>query len=174
MALRARKEMDPEYQWRLTDIYPTTEAWEQAFRKAGKDVEALSELPGTLTASREALKEGLDRVYETIRPVELLYLYANLLKSGDNGDPEAQRLEGRAMQLYVSLSAAISFLNPEILTIPREILAEWIEDPMLSGYRHILEDLDLCFRRRRRCFCRYWETPPEPRTTCSPCWRAWT
>ena len=142
MALRARKEMDPEYQWRLTDIYPTTEAWEQAFRKAGKDVEALSELPGTLTASREALKEGLDRVYETIRPVELLYLYANLLKSGDNGDPEAQRLEGRAMQLYVSLSAAISFLNPEILTIPREILAEWIEDPMLSGYRHILEDLD--------------------------------
>ena len=142
MALLARKEMDPKDQWRLTDIFPTPEAWEQAFREAEMAVEALGKLPGTLTASPEALKRGLDQVYETSRPVELLYLYAYLYKCGDNGDPDAQRLEGRAMQLYVALSAALSFLSPEILSIPRETLEKWMKEPMLSGYRHILEDTD--------------------------------
>ena len=142
MALLNRKEMDPEYQWRLTDIYPSPEAWETAYTEAEQAVAALSALPGTLTSSPEALKQGLDQIYAAMEPVELLYHYAFLFKCGDNGDPEAQRLEGRAMRLYVNMSAALSFLDPEILSIPRETLTAWLEDPMLSGYRHILENTD--------------------------------
>ena len=142
MALRNRKEMDPEFQWRLSDIYPTMEAWETAYAQAKTQVEALSELPGTLSRSKEDLKAGLDRIYAAAEPVERLYLYANLYKCGDNGDPDAQALEGRAMNLYVALSAALSFVDPEILTIPEETLRAWMADPMLADYRHIIEDTD--------------------------------
>ena len=75
-----------------------------------------------------------------LQPVELLSLYASLKKSGDNGDPEAQRLEGRATNLYVALSTALSFVDPEILSIPQETLTQWMADPLLAEYRHILED----------------------------------
>ena len=142
MALRNRKEMDPEFQWRLSDIYPTMEAWETAYAQAKTQVEALSGLPGTLSRSKEDLKAGLDRIYAAAEPVERLYLYANLYKCGDNGDPDAQALEGRAMNLYVALSAALSFVDPEILTIPEETLRAWMADPMLADYRHIIEDTD--------------------------------
>ena len=142
MALRTRKEMDPEFQWRLSDIYPTMEAWETAYAQAKTQVEALSGLPGTLSRSKEDLKAGLDRIYAVAEPVERLYLYANLYKCGDNGDPDAQALEGRAMNLYVALSAALSFVDPEILTIPEETLRAWMADPMLADYRHIIEDTD--------------------------------
>lgn len=140
MALRSRKDMDPKFQWKLEDIYPTVADWEAAYDKAQKDVEALAALPGTLSASKEGLKAGLDQIYAVTEPVNRIYLYASLKKSGDNGDPEAQRLEGRAMNLYVSLSTALAFVDPEILTIPQETLDQWLEDPMLAEYRHILED----------------------------------
>lgn len=140
MALRSRKEMDPKFQWKLEDIFPSVEAWEAAYAQAQKEIEGLAALSGTLGQSKEQLKDGLDRIYAVTEPVERIYLYANLKKCGDNGDAEAQRLEGRAMSLYVSLSTALAFVDPEILAIDPATLDAWLADPMLAEYRHILED----------------------------------
>ncbi len=142
MALKNRREMDPKFQWKLSDIFETQAAWEQAFQNAKKAVDTLGALEGTLKQSPQQLKAGLDQIYAATRQVELVYLYANLFKSGDNGDPEAQRLEGRAMSLYVALSTALSFVDPEILSIPKAELDAWLQLPELQEYRHILEDTD--------------------------------
>lgn len=142
MALKNRKEMDPRFQWKLSDIFETQEAWEQAYTKAKTAVEGLKALEGTLKTSAAQLKAGLDQIYQATEQVELVYLYASLFKSGDNGDPEAQRLEGRAMSLHVELSTVLSFVDPEILSIPKETLAAWIQLPEMKEYRHILEDTD--------------------------------
>lgn len=142
MALKDRREMDPKFQWKLSDIFETQAAWEQAFQNAKKAVDTLGALEGTLKQSPQQLKAGLDQIYAATQQVELVYLYANLFKSGDNGDPEAQRLEGRAMSLYVALSTALSFVDPEILSIPKAGLDAWLQLPELQEYRHILEDTD--------------------------------
>ena len=142
MALKDRREMDPKFQWKLSDIFETQAAWEQAFQNAKKAVDTLGALEGTLKQSPQQLKAGLDQIYAATQQVELVYLYANLFKSGDNGDPEAQRLEGRAMSLYVALSTALSFVDPEILSIPKAELDAWLQLPELQEYRHILEDTD--------------------------------
>ena len=105
-------------------------------------MDTLGALEGTLKQAPQQLKAGLDQIYAATQQVELVYLYANLFKSGDNGDPEAQRLEGRAMSLYVALSTALSFVDPEILSIPKAELDAWLQLPELQEYRHILEDTD--------------------------------
>ena len=140
MALKKRNEMDPKFQWKLSDIFADQNAWEAEYEKAQAEIPNIEALAGTLKTSKESLKAGLDRIYAVIEPVSLIYIYAMLCKSGDNGDPEAQKLDGRATNLYVALSAALSFMDPEILSIPEETLNEWIQDPMLAEYRHILED----------------------------------
>ena len=89
MALKNRREMDPKFQWKLSDIFETQAAWEQAFQNAKKAVDTLGALEGTLKQSPQQLKAGLDQIYAATQQVELVYLYANLFKSGDNGDPEA-------------------------------------------------------------------------------------
>ncbi len=142
MQLRPRNEMDTNYQWNLAHMFPTEEAWEQACARTEEQVKALSDIPGTLGCSKEQLRDGLDRVYAVAEELSLIYIYAMLMKCGDNGDTHAQTLEGRATNLCVKFSAATSFVDPEILTIPQETLQAWMADPLLADYRHILENTD--------------------------------
>ena len=141
MEVKARKEMDPAYQWDFSHIFPTREAWEEAYAEAGKAVEAIAAVPGTLSASPEALKKGLETVYAAGQKVELVYLYAMLHKNSDNGDAEYQTMEGRAIQLYMSFQMGIAFLEPELLAMDQEKLHEWIELPEMALYHHVAEDM---------------------------------
>ena len=140
MECKARNEMDAAWQWDLTPIFPNWEAWEQAYHEAEQAVGRIGALAGTLGASPDSLKAGLDTVYETLQAVERVYLYASLLKNSDNGDPVYQKMEGMATNLYVAMSTACAFLDPEILSLPEEQLQQMMDDPKLAGYRHILED----------------------------------
>ncbi|MBP3918824.1 MAG: oligoendopeptidase F [Clostridia bacterium] len=140
MEYKARNEMNPAYMWDTSHIFPDTAAWEKAYKEAEALVNKLPALEGTLCVSAESLKKALDQLYETSQKVELVYVYASLCKSGDNGDAVNQNMEGKAMHLYVAFSTAVSFFDPEVLSIEEETLNRYMEDPILSGYRHILED----------------------------------
>ncbi|MBO5670146.1 MAG: oligoendopeptidase F, partial [Clostridia bacterium] len=140
MEYKARSEMDPRFQWDMSHIFESTQAWEEAYAKASELISGLPVLQGTLGASAEALKNACDRLYEAAHAVELVYVYAFLCKSSDNGDPANQTMEGRATNLYVSFSTASSFFTPEVLAIEEDVLTKYINDPILSSYRHILED----------------------------------
>src|SRR5699024_2061885 len=115
-------------------------AWETAYAAAEQAVGQIASLAGTLGASPEAMKKGLDTVYQTLQEVERVYLYASLLKNSDNGDAQYQKMEGKAMNLYVAMSTACAFLDPEILALPEETLQQFMDAPCLASYRHILED----------------------------------
>ena len=90
MELKKRSEMNPEYMWDLTPIFASDDAWREALDKGDAAVKSLADLPGTLGASAQALKAGLDRVYDAAEQVERVYAYAMLRKSGDGGDPAYQ------------------------------------------------------------------------------------
>lgn len=140
MELKARKEMDSAAQWDLSPIFENKAAWERAYGAAEQAVEKVPALAGTLAASPAQMKTALDTIYQTLEQVERVYLYASLLKNSDNGDAEYQKMEGMAMNLYVRMSTACAFVDPEILAMPEEQLKEYMEDASLAGYRHILED----------------------------------
>ncbi len=141
MENKLRKDMDPQFQWDLTPIFESEAAWEEAYARAEQAVKALEALPGTLCGSREALADGLNRIYEAEQQVERVYSYAFLLKSGDNGDPRNQEMEARAIRLFVALEMATAFVNPEILSIPDETLKAWLDTDALKTYRHLAEDI---------------------------------
>lgn len=140
MEYKARKEMDPRFQWDMSHIFESRETWEKAYAEAEALVAELPALQGTLGTSVDALKAGLDKLYTAAEKIMRVYLYANLSKSGDNGDPESQTMEGRAVNLYVTFSTSVSFFDPEVLTIDENTFAAFLNDPKLAGYRHILED----------------------------------
>ena len=140
MECKARNEMDKAYQWDLTPVFENRDAWETAYTEAAAAVEKIGAIQGTLAESPEQMKAGLDAIYETLQKVEQVYLYASLLKNSDNGDSEYQKMEGMATNLYVNMSTACAFLDPEILAMPEERLEEFMKSPCLASYRHILED----------------------------------
>ncbi len=138
MELKNRTEMDPRFMWDLSHIFKDKEAWEQAYADAAQAVQNVAAVKGTLGKSAESFKAGLDAIASATQKVELVYIYANLKKSGDNGDPENQEMEARAVSLFVAYSTAMSFFNPELLSIPEDKLNEYLETAPL--YKHVVED----------------------------------
>ena len=136
-----RKDMNPEFMWDFSHIFESREAWEKAYAEASEAVGTISALPGMLCASADSLKNGLATIFSAAQKVELVYLYASLHKSSDNGDPEYQQMEGRAINLYVAFSTAISFMEPEILAADEKIIREYLELDGMKTYKHTVEDI---------------------------------
>lgn len=127
--------------WDLSHIFESREAFEKAYADAAAKVGDIASLRGHMTSDAEVLKTSLDKIYKLGENVEKVYLYAYLHKESDNSDPEYQNLAGRATNLLVDFSSAVSFMNPEILSVGSERLGELIEDEKLASYKHILEDI---------------------------------
>jgi len=141
MELKKRADMDPRYTWDLTPVFESDEAWEAALKEASETVATLSAIPGTLGQSVESFKAGLDAINAAAQKLERVMGYAFLRKSGDNGDPKLQEMEGRVIGVLTAFQAAISFMNPEILAIDSEKLDAFMADESVATYRHMVEDI---------------------------------
>ena len=60
MELKSRKDMNPEFMWDFTHMFPTKEAWEAAYKEAEAMTAGLAAYEGTLGESAAALQKGLD------------------------------------------------------------------------------------------------------------------
>ena len=142
MAIKQRAEIEEQFTWDFSDIFADDAAWEEAYREADALIDGIATVPGTLKDSAEAMKAGLDKIFAASEKMERIYLYAMLRKNVDNGDPKYQTMQGHAMNLAVKQSTACAFLEPEILAIDKDRLEEMINSPVLSTYRHLLQDTD--------------------------------
>ena len=141
MELKNRSEMNPEYMWDLSAIYPNEQSWENALQCATEKVKTLAEIPGTLATSLESFKGGLDAIYSAMELIERVANYAFLKKAGDNGDTRNQEMEARCIALITAFQSAIAFLNPEILGMDAEKLESFMRDDSVKTYRHMIEDI---------------------------------
>jgi len=140
--LKPRREMDPAFQWDLTQLFKTPDAWREAYADAEKKIEALPRLEGTLGQSAAALEAALLEIDRAAELCEKVGIYAFLCKAGDNGDPEAQDMDDRATRLFVKLGSTVAFVDPEILSIDEKKLLGFLADPVLSAHRHYVEDVN--------------------------------
>lgn len=137
-----RREQDPKFQWRLSDLYEDTGAWERALQEAQAQVAAIEAHRGRLGESADTLLTVLRSRSAAERQLVQAYTYAHLHKDTDNGNATYQGMTDRAMQAMVAAQAALSFIEPEILEIAPETLRAWAQEPRFQNFRFYLEDLD--------------------------------
>jgi oligoendopeptidase F len=140
--IRARSEVPVEFTWDLALVFDNGAEWERAVTEVEALKPALVELQGTVSGSATALLHALEVTEQAGMKVQRVYLYARMRKDSDGTDPEAQALDSRSASLYSQIGAAGSFLEPEILAIPPDTLAEWqASDPRLKPYAYYLDHL---------------------------------
>jgi oligoendopeptidase F len=140
--IRARSDVPVEFTWDLAVVFEDDAAWERAATEAEAMKPALAELQGTVAQSASALLHALETTEQAMMKMQRVYLYARMRKDSDGTDSEAQALDSRSASLYAQIGAAISFLEPEILTIPPETLVEWqASEPRLQPYAYYLDHL---------------------------------
>ena len=138
--LKERSELDPQFQWDLIPMFESDAAWETALDSLDADIESLAAFAGKLT---DAVTIGayLDASTEVGRKVERLYCYASQRHDEDTRDDKAQSMYARIGSKYVKMAAALSFAQPEILSLPEETLTAIVNDPAVADYKFNLEDL---------------------------------
>ena len=105
---KTRQEMDPQLQWRLTDIFESDAAWEQALLEAQRNIERIESYRGRLGESADTLLELLKLQSDADRQLLLIYAYAHLHKDTDNGNSTYQGMTDRAMQAIIAAQADCS------------------------------------------------------------------
>lgn len=136
--LRKRSEIADKYKWNLSHIYPTVQAWEEAYAQTGEKIAAFAAFDGKVAENpRQVIRAYFD-LNDELMPV---FEYAFLNKETDNGDPAAQAMSDRVRALAVQAGTACAFMQPELLALDESILTDMMNDPDMADYSVFLGNL---------------------------------
>lgn len=142
MAIPKRNEVPEELKWDLTRIFKTDKDWEIAYNQVKNDVQSLSNLKEKFTESGHKLYEGLNKILTVGRNLEKVYVYATMSSDVDTSNAHYLGYVAQVQALTSQFEAAIAFLNPAILQVPDEKMAQFkSEEPRLNDYAHMLEQI---------------------------------
>lgn len=138
--LKERSQIEEQYKWDLSTLYPSDEAFETDFEKLDTCITKVASFSGKLD-SAASLKACLEADTELDLLLSDLFCYANLRRSEDTRAEDAQALYMRIYAKFVEAMTATSFIRPEILNLPEDTLKAICEDDALANYRYTMEQL---------------------------------
>ena len=140
-ALPKRQDIDSKFKWKLEDIYSDNSLWEQDFKKVKELAEQIKGLQGKLAESAQRLLECFKKSDELLSLNDKVFVYARMKRDENNGDATYQALTDRASSLATEVFAAISYIVPEMLSIPEETLLSYVNsDKELSVYMFSIKE----------------------------------
>jgi len=135
-----RSETNPKYRWRLEDLFASQADWDREYEQAKALIAKAAEFQGKL-ADPARLKACFELEDELSLHVERLYVYANMRHHEDTAEPNNMALADKSKKLSVEANEALSFITPEVLSLPDETLEKMIADPNLAPYKFTLEEM---------------------------------
>ncbi|WP_179232935.1 oligoendopeptidase F [Paenibacillus rigui] len=135
-----RKDVPEEHRWKLEDLFPNQQAWDQEYQVVKEALTKVASFQGRLKEPA-AIKQCFKLEDEISLHMERLYVYANMKHHEDTAEPTYQALSDKAKRLSVETGEALSFISPEILSLSDEELTKLIANPELSFYKRTLEEM---------------------------------
>ena len=150
--LPKRDEIDSKYKWKLEDIYETDQKWEEDFKKVKELSKEIARFKGTLSQGADNLLGCLKLADDLTSLNDKLFVYSRMRRDEDNSNAVYQALTDRAMALSTEVYASLSFIVPEIISIPEDKLESFFSagnslklykqyvDEILRQKKHILSE----------------------------------
>lgn len=141
--LLSREEVPEHLTWDLTSIFSSDEEWEKAFQVVAQLDQEATKFQGKVANSAENLYEALQASDNVSQQFGKLYTYSHLKHDQDTTNAKYQAMESRMKALGAKLSAAWSFLTPEILSLSEETINEFLASyEPLQLYAQRLEEIN--------------------------------
>ncbi len=141
--LPPRSEVPVEETWNLESIFPDVEAWEKGREQVLAEIPGIAAYKGKLGDGPQTLGDFIEAYEHILRLALRVMLYGRLETSVDSGDQQAQARAGQGQSVIVQLSAALAFMDPELMSIGFDTLRKWIkEDDRLSDLGHYIDELE--------------------------------
>lgn len=141
-----RDQIEDQYKWDLTDFYKTDSAWEEALTEFNNKFPEIGNFKGKLGDNAETMLKCLALSDTLGMMIHRLYVYANLKSDEDSRVSAYQEMSTRARMGYAQYAQAAAYIDPEILTIPKEKIDGFMaSNADLAVYRFYIDDM---FRRQ--------------------------
>lgn len=121
MDIKQRSEIPSEYKWKLTDIFPDNESWEENFFAMEELLPKLGTYNGKLN-NDDDIFDCLTLSSKLSLSLAKLYQYARLHRDEDSREGLYQGMVDRAENLIVRFQALGAYISPELTELPVEEL----------------------------------------------------
>lgn len=139
--LPKREEIDSKYKWKLEDMYASNENWEEDYKKVKALSGDLEKYKGQLSKGADKLLGCLKLTDDLMSSMDILFMYARMRRDEDNSNSTYQALTERATALSTEISAAVSFMIPELISISEQTLRGYLDsNPELQIYRQFINE----------------------------------
>ena len=141
-----REDVPEEYTWDLRDLFADDAAWSAEYEKLKTLPTEYGAFQGHIGESAASLLRYVRFDEEAGLRLERLYGYANCKSDQDTGNSLYQDMRSKAVNVYVTTSAASAFAVPEIIAIADEDMESFYQaEPELLTYRRMFYSI----RRRK-------------------------
>ncbi|MDY2959650.1 MAG: oligoendopeptidase F [Hornefia sp.] len=140
--LKTREEIAPEFKWRLEKMYSNDTDWEKDLSDAEAMAEDFSKFKGHLGDGPAVLADALETCDKIELKLERAFVYARMKLDEDNKVAKQQAMHDKSKQSIAKISAALSFITPELISLPGDTLLTFSErEDRLKVYKHMFQNL---------------------------------
>ncbi len=142
VALLSHSEIEAKYTWNAPSVFESEQAWQAEYEHVLHSLPALAAFQGRLAAGPDTLVALWEALEDLTRRVGRLYVYGVMAHHADTAEQSAARMYDKSQGLFARLMATAAFIDPELLAMGQETLAEWAQaQPRLAIFRHYVDDL---------------------------------
>ncbi|HZJ99980.1 MAG TPA: oligoendopeptidase F [Tissierellaceae bacterium] len=140
--VKERKDIPKEFTWDLKSLFESIDAWEEEFKDVANRAEDFPKHRGQFTNNSEDLLVAIKDLETLSRKIRNIYSYTSLKLDEDTRIGDSQSLSARAMNLYVQVSSATSFFEPELLSLDEETIKKYMdENQELKQYAQFFDNI---------------------------------
>lgn len=137
-----RSDVPKEYTWAIEDLYASDEDWKKDLEKIKGMLPQIEAFQGKLGESADNLLDFLKLQDEILVLLDHFANYSLRKADEDTKNTTYQGFKDQTTSVYVAISSALSFAEPEILEIPdADLEAFYQKQPELNRYRRFLNDI---------------------------------
>lgn len=137
-----RSEVPVELTWDLRDLFASDEAWEAELAEIEKAAAEMAAYKGKLKEGASVLLACLQAQEQISMKLIKAWTFASLRQSADGTDPVNQANSSKLSAVRTKVSAALSFIDSEILRLPDGTVEAYIQQEAgLEPFRRSLHEL---------------------------------
>lgn len=137
-----RSDVPKEYTWAVEDLYASDEDWKKDLEKIKGMIPQIESFRGKLGERADNLLDLLKLQDEITVLIDRFANYSLRKADEDTKNTTYQGYKDQTTGIFVAISSALSFAEPEILEIPDTVLNEFYEkQPGLKQYKRYINDI---------------------------------
>jgi oligoendopeptidase F len=138
-----RSKVKKHQTWNAESVFETPEAFDAEVRSLVESLARVKRFQGRLKEGPATFLKAMDLIEQVSQRAAKVRVYASMSSAVDATDQQAAAMNGKAASALAQISAATSFVDPELLALGEATLRSWLSgtNRRMKLYEHYFNDL---------------------------------